>query len=331
MSVCAPADEVWTCVPSPYPAERYAQSGGTSCAAPHVAGLATLLLAKSPGLYNDDVRHLIELSAEDLGPLGHDPEFGHGRIDVGRALQALEPPYSLMHQSEAGYAATENLGGTNISVLGVPPNGCCWGDRYRVVKAVTFGTEYLEPPNVWGRSVPMEDRGWSADEVQYAGLGWCGPVAGSITTAGCQLETYVYYITGCGGFGGPPGWYPCHPDEVEFAWTVHGIPTAGTGVEGPPAGTVSHSATLRLSGRNPSGRGFQFGIWTPVSSEVRLAVYDLQGRHVRDILVGVVEPGETTVNWNGLDHAGRSVSSGVYFARLESPDGEDRKKLVVLR
>lgn len=60
---------------------------GTSFSAPHVAGLAALLVAKlghgNPAL----IRSLILDSADDLGEPGVDPYYGHGRINVARALE----------------------------------------------------------------------------------------------------------------------------------------------------------------------------------------------------------------------------------------------------
>jgi len=62
---------------------------GTSWAAPHVAGLAALLVAQlghgNPAL----IRARILQSADDLGEPGIDPYYGHGRINVARALGVL--------------------------------------------------------------------------------------------------------------------------------------------------------------------------------------------------------------------------------------------------
>src|SRR5438128_3316374 len=59
---------------------------GTSFAAPHVAGLAALLVAQlghgKPAL----IRARILQSADDLGEPGTDPYYGKGRINVARAL-----------------------------------------------------------------------------------------------------------------------------------------------------------------------------------------------------------------------------------------------------
>ncbi len=65
---------------------RVAQGLGTSWATPHVAGLAALLVAQlghgNPAL----IRARILQSADDLGEPGVDPYYGHGRINVARAL-----------------------------------------------------------------------------------------------------------------------------------------------------------------------------------------------------------------------------------------------------
>ncbi len=62
---------------------------GTSWAAPHVAGLAALLVAQlghgNPAL----IRARILQSADDLHEPGIDPCYGHGRINVARALGVL--------------------------------------------------------------------------------------------------------------------------------------------------------------------------------------------------------------------------------------------------
>jgi subtilisin family serine protease len=69
---------------------RVTQSLGTSFAAPHVAGLAALLVAQlghgNPAL----IRARILESADDLGDPGVDPFYGKGRINIARALGLIE-------------------------------------------------------------------------------------------------------------------------------------------------------------------------------------------------------------------------------------------------
>ncbi|MCP4167816.1 MAG: S8 family serine peptidase [Chloroflexi bacterium] len=66
----------------------YVLKGGTSMSAPHVAGLAALILARNPTLAPAEVRAIMETTATDLGAPGWDKEFGKGRIDALAALQA---------------------------------------------------------------------------------------------------------------------------------------------------------------------------------------------------------------------------------------------------
>lgn len=75
----------------------YSRFGGTSGATPHVAGLAGLLRSLYPALTNDQIRFVIEKTAEKVGgyTYSYDPahpsgtwnnELGYGRISVFRAL-----------------------------------------------------------------------------------------------------------------------------------------------------------------------------------------------------------------------------------------------------
>ncbi len=61
---------------------------GTSMATPHVSGAAAVLWQQAGG-DADLVRQTLEASAIDLGAPGRDPEYGHGRIDIRKAITHL--------------------------------------------------------------------------------------------------------------------------------------------------------------------------------------------------------------------------------------------------
>lgn len=67
----------------------YAESYGTSMAAPHVSGVVGLLYSYAPGLTQDAVYAILANTAQDLGTPGHDEEYGHGLIDAEAALEYL--------------------------------------------------------------------------------------------------------------------------------------------------------------------------------------------------------------------------------------------------
>lgn len=59
---------------------------GTSMAAPHVTAAAALLFAADPLLTAEQARTRLQASADDLGPVGPDPYFGLGRLNLTQAL-----------------------------------------------------------------------------------------------------------------------------------------------------------------------------------------------------------------------------------------------------
>jgi hypothetical protein len=56
----------------------------------------------------------------------------------------------------------------------------------------------------------------------------------------------------------------------------------------------------------------------PGPTQVRITVYDIAGRLIRELLRGVQGPGDLSITWNARDHSGRKVPAGVYFYRLEA-------------
>jgi lantibiotic leader peptide-processing serine protease len=60
---------------------------GTSAAAPHVAGVAALVIGAHGGQMNPDaVEAILRGSADDLGTPGLDPRYGHGRVNAMKAV-----------------------------------------------------------------------------------------------------------------------------------------------------------------------------------------------------------------------------------------------------
>lgn len=67
---------------------NYAMASGTSMAAPHVTAVAALLLAREPNLTPAQIRARLIATAQDMGPVGYDPDSGYGRLNAERALRS---------------------------------------------------------------------------------------------------------------------------------------------------------------------------------------------------------------------------------------------------
>ena len=67
----------------------YARRSGTSFSAPHISGLAALILSRRPDLSPQSVRGLLIASAIDLGAPGHDNDYGGGRVSGERLAARL--------------------------------------------------------------------------------------------------------------------------------------------------------------------------------------------------------------------------------------------------
>ena len=65
---------------------KYTLFGGTSAAAPLVAGVAALVWSQRPELTAPQVKALLRRSARDLGAPGRDDDYGYGLVDAYRAV-----------------------------------------------------------------------------------------------------------------------------------------------------------------------------------------------------------------------------------------------------
>ena len=82
---------------------------------------------------------------------------------------------------------------------------------------------------------------------------------------------------------------------------------------------------------NPFNPSTTIGFTLPVADRVRIVVYDARGGVVKKLLDGVRGPGYVEVNWDGTNHVGARVSSGVYMYRLRVGTDVLSKKMMVLK
>ncbi len=82
---------------------------------------------------------------------------------------------------------------------------------------------------------------------------------------------------------------------------------------------------------NPMGSSVHIKYSVPVKTRVSLKVYDVSGKLIRTLVNDEENPGFKEVSWNGLDRAGRKVSRGIYFVRMDAPNYTATRKIILLR
>ena len=64
---------------------------------------------------------------------------------------------------------------------------------------------------------------------------------------------------------------------------------------------------------------------------VRVAIYDMKGRLVKSLLDGFRGVGDQTLTWDGSNTRSQRVASGVYFLRIQAPEGEVVQRVAVVK
>jgi hypothetical protein len=152
--------------------------------------------------------------------------------------------------------------------------------------------------------------GSNADSFALATLvDYCVAPAMDVTTS-----PYVFYFVTATDFSGNEG----KPAVVNTLSSVD---------EAPKSYVLSISCYP-----NPFNPATTIRYTVPSKGRVSVAIYDARGAHVATLVNDEEkETGAFTREWTGRDDAGRTVSSGVYFARVSHSSGTRSYKMVLLK
>jgi len=82
---------------------------------------------------------------------------------------------------------------------------------------------------------------------------------------------------------------------------------------------------------NPFNPATTIAFELPRNGEITLRVFDVLGRRARTLAKGRMTAGQHTVIWDGRNDAGRPVSSGIYFYRLQTKNAIRMQKMLLTR
>jgi hypothetical protein len=216
-------------------------------------------------------------------------------------------------------------------------------------------TAHTTTPSIWYVSEP--DSGWSVDNI--APEAPAGFAVAYNTGSGNHLtwdpspaEDFHYfrvYRSSDPDFVPSPACIVHSTTDTEWSdpdfdgWNVYYKITALDYVENESApasaGTVTdadppvlpRSFALRQNVPNPFNPTTRIRFDLPEAAGVRLVIYDVSGRKIRELASGAMAAGAREVTWDGRDAAGRAAASGIYFYRLDAGRFTQTRKMILLR
>jgi Tol biopolymer transport system component len=152
---------------------QFLRLGGTSMAAPHVSGVAALILSRHPEFTVEQVRQALRNGADDLGPAGRDARYGSGRLNAARsvaldavAVARLTAPKHLsrLHGELITVEGTvQNPGG------GTPSWQLLFGPQGQTLSVIASGTGELDHQTLATLDTGPLDRGNYTLELDVVG------------------------------------------------------------------------------------------------------------------------------------------------------------------
>ena len=278
----------------------YATLSGTSMATPIAASVAALIWSHNPNLSAPQVEQMLFDSADDIDGLNpsYVGKLGAGRVNATTAAQLADQslPVSLIDFSAQivanGVALTWQTA-SEVDNLG-----------FNIYRA-------REKPE----NFSMISSYKTNHELAGLGNSSVGKTYSFIDTTQLAAGSRYFYLL--------------EDVSLNGSREKHG-PVSVT----VPAGIVPTTITLLQNFPNPFNRQTIIRFFLPQKQTVEnisVKIYNLQGQLIKELSSGVLQPGWHQIKWNGVDAAGRPVSSGIYFYALEAGSLKIIRKLCLLK
>jgi len=162
----------------------------------------------------------------------------------------------------------------------------------------------------------------------------------------CLAQTYRcdWSVVGVGGGEMASSAYKCNVTAGQTAagvmtcpdfWALVGfwVPEGQTGVQEEGKWPRGQVPKTRLDAPIPNPARSHVAIRYSLSADgpASLAVHDIAGRVVRQLLASSVRRGAYRVAWDGKDGHSRTLANGIYFLKFAAGDFRQTEKLVLQR
>ncbi len=246
-------------------------------------------------------------------------------------------------------------GDLDIIVSGLSSNGNpltnLYRNDHRLVNTPPFAPSGLQA-NAEGGSVTLNWERATDEQTTAAGLSYnlrvgTSPGSANVVAPMSSLETGERWVPAPGNVGSSARWR-LNLEPGTYYWSVQAVDHAFKGSAFSEEGTFTisgksdDSATdaedstlptriaLHANFPNPFREATTLAYDLPAPTQVDMTIYNILGAEVRHLVSQTQPAGQQQVVWDGTDEAGRRVSAGVYFVRLEVGGSAWSQKLMLL-
>ncbi|WP_263792829.1 S8 family serine peptidase [Salinibacter sp.] len=238
LDLVAPAENVFSTLNHKQPGEpKYGSQNSTVGSAAMAAGVASLLKGIAPDMVGDDLRQVLQRTANDIADPGYDKQTGHGRLDAKDAVQYVQERSFTRSTVANGSVTVVEDDLTTFTMTGGPWTSLASGkydieEKYKVQWTINLpeGSDHdiwIRHPDTkgWSEVNPATGHPWADIEIRS----WESEA--TITTYGYQGYTYDTLGRIISTYG-----YPVKAEDAKVAYTVATKP--GT-PPSPPLNSVS--------------------------------------------------------------------------------------------
>ncbi|WKZ75374.1 MAG: S8 family serine peptidase [Vicingaceae bacterium] len=301
---------------------------GTSAAAPHVSGVASLMLSRhntqqgyANNLAPEDVENILEKYAYDIKDtlpytVGYDAYSGWGRINAGKALHMINMPnYEVKHVASVQSISNPSLIQQACTVM-VPNDyylqnlspGLYLADMYKVTVTVSHNIGNASILSAWVRN--SSSSLWSNSLVLNP---WADITLESYNSSSATLSAYIYFVKEkFFPWQMIYTWYPNAPgDAAKWAYSLH--------LSHVPQGEEEKKSDKGIAVfPNPANTVLNIQLNGTTSGNKQIELSSLEGK----ILLTAFTKENTTV----LDIA--DVAKGVYILKVKTEDDTFVRKII---
>jgi len=347
----APADTLAIRTVNSAEEDVYRKFNGTSAAAAHVSGVVALMLSEAndslpiySNLAPEDVEWILEHTARDMvitdgaGNViedeGFDDRSGHGLINAGEAIRLLRPPYRVAHVSSQ-FPPTPT--GATLVVedkslffpepydVGDYPieDGIIYrGDIYEVTATINHNINNDNIIGIWPRHSMSNLFKAPVDSIGFQFLFPHEQIyLDNYTINSATFHGYVYHLKQ--RLGQPiDEWIPFNPytepDNLNFEYSL--LLDLQTSVELIDKDDIGISIVP-----NPSDESNILSMNLPETANIRVELYDMQGRLINIPYYGMLPKGNHQIT-NDVS----KLAAGTYIYRITSEKWQTADKFIKL-